>query len=57
MVVMAVVNVVLLGLSEAGILVFAWSWLVIVGTVGTIVLALGLSRVLGVARPSTVAAP
>jgi SSS family solute:Na+ symporter len=43
MVVMAVVNLVLLVLSETGVLAFAWSWLVIVGTIGTILLALALS--------------
>lgn len=43
MVVMALVNLVLLVLSEVGTVPFAWSWLVIVGTAGTIVLALGLS--------------
>ncbi len=44
MVVMAVVNLALLVLSETGVVVFAWSWLVILGTAGTIVLALALSR-------------
>jgi len=43
MVVMAVVNLVLLTLSETGVLPFAWSWLVIVGTAGTMLLALGLT--------------
>jgi SSS family solute:Na+ symporter len=43
MVVMALVNLVLLVLSETGVLTFAWSWLVVVGTAGTILLALGLS--------------
>jgi solute:Na+ symporter, SSS family len=46
MVVMAGVNLALLVLSETGALRFAWSWLVIVGTVGTIALALLLSQVL-----------
>jgi solute:Na+ symporter, SSS family len=40
MIVMALVNLALLVLSERQILVFAWSWLVIVGTVGTMGLAL-----------------
>ncbi len=44
MIVMALVNLTLLVLSEMKLLVFAWSWLVIVGTVGTIVLALSFSR-------------
>jgi solute:Na+ symporter, SSS family len=43
MVVMALVNLGLLGLSETNVLPLAWSWLVIVGTAGTVVLALGLS--------------
>jgi SSS family solute:Na+ symporter len=43
MIVMAVVNLTLLTLSETKVLVFAWSWLVILGTVGTIALALILS--------------
>jgi hypothetical protein len=43
---MAGVNLGLLVLSETGMLRFAWSWLVIVGTLGTIGLALLLSRVL-----------
>jgi len=42
MIVMAVVDLVLLALSEAGWLPLAWSWLLIVGTAGTIVLALAL---------------
>jgi hypothetical protein len=43
MIVMALVNLVLLTLSEMHILVFAWSWLVILGTAGTMALALVLS--------------
>ncbi len=43
MVVMALVNLALLVLSEKGVVVFAWSWLVILGTAGTIGLALVLS--------------
>ena len=46
MIVMALVNLVLLVLSETKILVFAWSWLVILGTVGTMVIALALSPLL-----------
>ena len=46
MIVMAVVNLVLLVLSEAGVIAFAWSWLVILGTLGTMVLAPLLSPVL-----------
>ena len=46
MIAMAGVNLGLLLLSEAGVLRFAWSWLVIVGTVGTIGLALLFSRFL-----------
>ena len=46
MVAMAGVNLALLVLSEIGVLRFAWSWLVIVGTAGTMALALLLSRVL-----------
>ena len=45
MVVMALVNLVLLVLSERGVLHFAWSWLVILGTAGTIALALVISAV------------
>jgi solute:Na+ symporter, SSS family len=44
MVVMAGLNLALLILSELKILTFAWSWLVIVGTVGTMGLALLLTR-------------
>jgi len=40
MIVMALVNLTLLVLSEGGVLNFAWSWLVILGTVGTMGLAL-----------------
>src|SRR5581483_9744046 len=43
MVVMAVVNLVLLVLSEKQLLPFAWSWLVILGTAGTMALAVALS--------------
>ncbi len=44
MVLMALVNLVLLVLSETTVLVFAWSWLVILGTAGTILVALALSE-------------
>ncbi|MEX2145537.1 MAG: sodium/solute symporter [Candidatus Rokuibacteriota bacterium] len=43
MIVMALINVVLLALSEWGIMPFAWSWLVILGTAGTMLLAVVLS--------------
>jgi Na+/proline symporter len=43
MITMALVNLTLLVLSEMKILVFAWSWLVILGTVGTMLIALALS--------------
>jgi Na+/proline symporter len=39
MVVMAAVNLVLLTLSETHVLPLAWSWLVILGTAGTMLLA------------------
>ncbi len=45
MVVMALVNLALLVLSERGVLHFAWSWLVVLGTAGTIALALVISAV------------
>jgi SSS family solute:Na+ symporter len=43
MIVMALGNLGLLVLSEIGVLPLAWSWLVIVGTAGTVLLAVGLS--------------
>jgi SSS family solute:Na+ symporter len=43
MVVMALVNLVLLVLSEKHVLDFAWSWLVVVGTLGTMALALAVT--------------
>ena len=43
MLIMAGVNLVLLVLSETRVLPFAWSWLVILGTAGTMVLAVGLT--------------
>jgi solute:Na+ symporter, SSS family len=54
MVVMALVNLVLLLLSETGTLRFAWSWLVILGTAGTVFLALVLSAILGTIRPQCI---
>jgi len=39
MVIMGVVNLTLLVLSEMGVIAFAWSWLVILGTAGTMLLA------------------
>ena len=46
MVVMALVNLVLLVLGEQGVIHFAWSWLVILGTAGTMGLAALLAPVL-----------
>jgi Na+/proline symporter len=43
MVLVAAVNLALLVLSEKGVLAFAWSWLVILGTAGTMALALAFS--------------
>jgi SSS family transporter len=43
MVAMAALNLALLVLSETKVLPFAWSWLVIVGTAGTMFLAVALS--------------
>ena len=45
-IVMTLLNLTLLLLSETGRIDFPWSWLVIVGTVGTVMLALALSPVL-----------
>ena len=45
MIVMALTNLTLLVLSEIGVLTFAWSWLVVLGTVGTMFLALIFSAV------------
>ena len=53
MIVMALVNLALLTLSETKVLVFAWSWLVILGTIGTMVLAVALSAAM---RPPPVTA-
>jgi SSS family transporter len=49
MVTMALVNLVLLVLSEQQVLPVAWSWLVILGTAGTIAISLALSAAV---RPS-----
>jgi SSS family solute:Na+ symporter len=46
MVVMALVNLVLLTLSELRVLQLAWSWLVILGTAGTMALAAALAPAL-----------
>jgi SSS family transporter len=46
MIVMAVINLGLLILSETKVLPFAWSWLVIVGTAGTMLLAVALTPLL-----------
>jgi Na+/proline symporter len=43
MITMAAVNLAVLVLSELGVLRFAWSWLVVVGTLGTIGLSLLLT--------------
>ena len=43
MIVMAVVNLALLTLSEKHVLPLAWSWLVIFGTAGTILLAIAFT--------------
>jgi SSS family solute:Na+ symporter len=51
MIVMALVNFVLLTLSETKIVVFAWSWLVILGTLGTIGLAVVLSPLMRARSP------
>ena len=45
MVVMALVNLALLTMSEMKLLPFAWSWLVILGTLGTMAVALGISGI------------
>jgi SSS family transporter len=57
MIVMALVNLVLLTLSETKVLVFAWSWLVILGTVGTMAIAVALSRLMGWGAPGAPQAP
>ncbi len=52
MVIMGLVNLVLLVLSETGVIALAWSWLVILGTAGTMVLAPLLAPVLDRGRQS-----
>ena len=52
MIVMAMVNLVLLTLSETKVLTFAWSWLVILGTAGTMILAVALSALMVRASPA-----
>ena len=47
MVVMAVVNLILLWLSETGRVPFSWSWLVILGTLGTIGIAVATAALRG----------
>jgi hypothetical protein len=47
MIVMAMVNLVLLALSETGWLPLAWSWLVILGTGGTIAISALAGRLRG----------
>jgi hypothetical protein len=46
MVIMAVINLALLVLSETGRIGLGWSWLVILGTAGTMVLSPLLARLL-----------
>ena len=50
MTVMALVNLVLLALAEARVIALGWSWLVILGTVGTMALAALLAPALDRAR-------
>ncbi|MDO8476955.1 MAG: hypothetical protein Q7W02_12335 [Candidatus Rokubacteria bacterium] len=52
MVIMGLVNLVLLVLSETGVIALAWSWLVILGTAGTMTLAPLLAPVLDRERES-----
>jgi len=52
MVIMGLVNLALLVLSETGVIALAWSWLVILGTAGTMVLAPLLTPVLDRRRQS-----
>lgn len=56
MIAMTLINLALLSLSESGRITFPWSWLVIIGTAGTVVLALALSPVLDRPRRATIAA-
>ena len=52
MVIMGLVNLVLLVFSETGVIALAWSWLVILGTAGTMTLAPLLAPVLDRGRQS-----
>src|SRR3989338_3131934 len=52
MVIMGLVNLVLLVLAETGVIALAWSWLVILGTAGTMMLAPLLAPVLDRGRQS-----
>ena len=52
MITMAAINLGLLILSETKVLPFAWSWLVIVGTLGTMLLAVSVSPLLPRQPPS-----
>jgi SSS family transporter len=56
MVVMALVNLGLLLLAEAGVVRFGWSWLVILGTVVTMLLAALLAPLLDASSPTRPAA-
>ena len=51
MIAMAAVNLGLLVLSETKVLPFAWSWLVILGTVGTVCPGGGLTPLLSRTSP------
>src|SRR6266542_4867873 len=57
MVIMALVNLALLVLAETGRLALGWSWLVILGTVGTMALASVLAKVLDRAPAPRPASP
>ncbi len=52
MVIMGLINLALLVLSETGVIALAWSWLVILGTAGTMMLAPLLAPVLDRGRQS-----
>jgi SSS family solute:Na+ symporter len=53
MIIMALVNLVLLSLAESRIIALGWSWLVILGTAGTMALAPLLARVLDRPGPAS----
>jgi hypothetical protein len=53
MIIMALVNLVLLSLAESRIIALGWSWLVILGTAGTMALAPLLARVLDRSGPAS----